>query len=179
MRRATLLSVIVVAGCSTSGSGASSPGHATPSAAAGSVNAVMHDQAGHDLGTLSVTESSQGFIVSGSLAHLPPGTHGIHLHTVGSCEGSFASAGAHWNPTSRQHGFENPMGPHLGDLQNIVVGADSLAQVSVTNRGGVLRGAGGLLDADGASIVVHAGPDDYRTDPSGNSGARFACGVLH
>jgi Cu-Zn family superoxide dismutase len=179
MRASGLLFVLVAAGCTNAGSAASSSSSATPSMSAGSVDAVMHDQAGHELGTLSVSESGQGFIVSGSLAHLAPGIHGIHLHTTGACEGNFTSAGAHWNPTGRQHGFENPMGAHLGDLQNIVVGTDSVAEVAVNNRGGFLRGVGGLLDGDGASVIIHTGPDDYRTDPSGNSGSRFACGVLH
>jgi Cu-Zn family superoxide dismutase len=67
----------------------------------------------------------------------------------------------------------------MGDLQNITVAADSSAEVAVNNRGGgFLHGPGGLLDGDGAAIVVHAGPDDYRSDPAGNSGARIACGVL-
>ena len=94
------------------------------------------------------------------------------------CDGAFASAGGHWNPTARQHGFDNPQGAHEGDMQNVTVGADSSVMVAVTTRGGTLHGASGLLDADGAALVVHAGPDDYKTDPAGNSGARVACGVV-
>jgi Cu-Zn family superoxide dismutase len=76
------------------------------------------------------------------------------------------------------HGFDNPQGPHMGDMRNIEVGPDSVATVSVHTAGGTLANAGGLLDADGASVVVHAGADDYRTDPAGGSGARVACGIV-
>jgi Cu-Zn family superoxide dismutase len=174
-----LFAVVTIVGCATSGSSSGTSASTSESTSAGSASAVMRDQAGRELGTLTLSESGHGFITTGTLEHLSPGLHGIHIHTLGSCQGAFNSAGAHWNPTGRQHGFENPMGPHLGDMQNLIVAPDSSTEVAVSNRGGgVLRGVGGLLDGDGASIVVHAGQDDYRTDPSGNSGARVACGVL-
>lgn len=140
--------------------------------------AVVRDAAGNELGTVTLTDSPQGIALSGTLRGLPPSEHGIHIHTVGACEAPFESAGPHWNPTTRQHGTENPMGPHFGDLPNLVVGADSTATVQGVTPGGTLRGENALLDADGASVVVHAGKDDYKTDPSGNSGARIACGVI-
>jgi superoxide dismutase, Cu-Zn family len=171
---------LLLPGCATTGTGASAGSSATPSASTSPSRALatVRDVNGRALGTLTVAESGAGFVVSGTLEHLAPGTHGIHLHTIGMCDGTFTSAGGHWNPTGRQHGFDNPMGPHLGDMQNIVAGADSTAQVAVNTRGGLLRGVNGLLDGDGAAVVVHAGPDDYRTDPAGNSGARIACGVI-
>jgi Cu-Zn family superoxide dismutase len=141
------------------------------------VEVVMRDASGRELGRLSLADSGEGIAVTGSLRGLAPGEHGIHLHTTGVCEPPFESAGAHWNPTSRQHGTENPQGPHLGDMMNLTVGADSTATVQVTTPSGTLRGANALLDADGGSVVVHAAADDYRTDPSGNSGARIACGA--
>jgi Cu-Zn family superoxide dismutase len=110
---------------------------------------------------------------------LAPGHYGAHLHAVGRCEGpDFASAGPHWNPTSRHHGTLNPEGHHLGDLPNLDVDADGGGRVEFTIAGAEVAGAQGLFDADGAAIVIHAAPDDYRTDPSGNSGARIACAVL-
>ena len=162
---------LALTGCATSG--AASGGRSATSAVA-----IVRDAGGRELGTLTVSETGAGLATTGTLRHLSPGTHGIHLHTVGMCDGTFASAGGHWNPTAHQHGFENPQGPHEGDMQNIVAGADSSAVVAVSTRGGSLRGATGLLDTDGAAVVVHASADDYRSDPAGNSGARIGCGVI-
>ena len=104
---------------------------------------------------------------------LAPGDHGLHLHAVGRCDGpAFATAGAHWNPASRQHGHLNPDGAHAGDLPNLTVSANGHGAINFLATGG------SLADGDGTSLVVHAGPDDYRTDPSGNSGDRIACAVL-
>jgi Cu-Zn family superoxide dismutase len=164
--------LLVLSACTHHGSWGNTSSGATASAA-------MRDAAGHDLGTLTIAQTPQGLVTTGTLRGLPPGTHGIHLHAVGRCEAPFASAGGHWNPAGRQHGFDNPMGPHAGDMRNLTVGADSAATVNVTAANGTLReGATPLLDADGAALVVHAGADDYRTDPAGNSGARIACGVV-
>jgi Cu-Zn family superoxide dismutase len=138
----------------------------------------MRDAAGHDLGTLTLASAPGGLVLSGRLAGLPPGAHGIHLHAVGRCEPPFESAGPHWNPARRQHGTANPNGPHLGDMPNITVVADASANVRVTTPGGTLSGSDAVMDADGSSVVIHAQADDYRTDPSGNSGARIACGVV-
>ena len=92
----------------------------------------------------------------------------------------FASAGPHWNPAGHKHGMNNPAGPHAGDLPNVEVAANGVLGATVTLPGAVLVGGGStaLIDADGAALVVHAGADDYMTDPSGNSGARIACAVL-
>ena len=110
---------------------------------------------------------------------LSPGAHGVHLHTTGSCTApDFASAGAHLNPGGHQHGTSNPAGPHLGDLPNITVGSAGTGTVSATLSGTREDVLARLFDADGTAVVVHANADDYRTDPSGNSGGRIACGVL-
>jgi len=135
---------------------------------------------GRDLGTLNFADAQQAITITGTLRGLAPGRHGIHIHMAGRCEApGFMSAGDHWNPTQRQHGSLNAQGPHQGDLQNITVGADSNATVRVVTSAGSLRGMNPLLDGDGASIVVHTAGDDRRTDPSGNSGTRVACGVIN
>jgi Cu-Zn family superoxide dismutase len=87
--------------------------------------------------------------------------------------------GGHWNPTNRQHGKNNPAGMHVGDLPNLLVGTDGRGSLEINLPGAsIAGGAASMLDADGASIVIHQSPDDYRTDPAGNSGARIACGVF-
>jgi len=149
----------------------------TPPAATATV--PMKNAAGRDLGTLTLTDTPQGIMVMGNLTGLTPGEHGIHIHMVGQCQPPFTSAGVHWNPTNRQHGSLNPQGPHLGDMPNITVAADSSATVHLTTAsGGTLHGANLVMDVDGASVVVHTRADDLRTDPSGNSGDRVACGVV-
>lgn len=163
------------AGARADTSGGAGAGGAADSARA---TAAMRNAAGRDIGTITLTDGAQGIAISGHLTGLPPGTHGIHFHMVGQCQPPFESAGAHWNPTNKQHGTQNPQGPHLGDLPNITVAADSSAHVELTSPGGTLRGTNGLLDADGAAIIIHVAADDNRTDPSGNSGARLVCGVV-
>jgi superoxide dismutase, Cu-Zn family len=116
------------------------------------------------------------------LRDLPPGEHGIHFHSVAKCEGGatpFATAGAHYNPIGREHGLNNPAGPHAGDAPNIIVGADGRAQVNfTTDRVSLTAGSTTLFDADGSAIVIHAAPDDQVSQPAGNSGARIACGTV-
>ncbi len=143
------------------------------------VTAKVVDASGRELGVLTLADAGAAISVDGTLRGLTPGVHGMHLHAVGRCDGpDFASAGPHWSPTAKQHGTANQAGPHFGDLMNITVGADSSVMVMMSTPAGSLRGANGLLDADGAAIVIHATTDDYMTDPSGNSGARIACGVV-
>ena len=149
-----------------------------------SARVPMRDSAGRDLGTLRVLLASEGPRVSGTLTGLPPGEHGFHFHQVGRCEAAdttaFATALGHYNPAGRKHGTLNPDGPHAGDLPNITVGADGRAALPDSGLAVALSetARAGLLDADGTALLVHARADDYRTDPSGNSGPRIACGVL-
>ena len=131
---------------------------------------------GQMLGSLSVADTPAGVSLTLAGTGMPAGIHGLHLHAVGKCDGpKFESAGSHWNPENKMHGTENPQGPHKGDLPNATVAADgSLAQV-LTIQGVTLAQ---LQDGDGTALVVHASPDDNKTDPSGNSGDRIACAVI-
>lgn len=141
--------------------------------------AEIKNAAGAALGTARITRSGRDLKVAVAVNGLPPGVHGIHLHTTGQCTApDFASAGPHWNPTMKQHGHANPAGAHDGDLPNITIGADGSGTLTATVAGGAHSGAGALLDGDGAALVIHAAADDGRTGPSGNSGARIACGVV-
>ena len=151
------------------------PGAATIT---GEAMAWLKTAAGRDVGMAMIHVGSNEVRIS--VRGMRPGHYGVHLHAVGRCEGpGFDSAGPHWNPTSRQHGRLNPAGRHRGDLPNLEVAADGTGRLVFTIAGGsIWDRERGFLDADGTAVVVHAGPDDERTDPSGNSGARIACGVL-
>jgi superoxide dismutase, Cu-Zn family len=177
---------IAVAGCDggrrDAGEGAQ-PGMAAdspaPDTAGGNVTATVQNASGREVGTLTLTDAAPGISVSGRLTGLPPGEHAIHLHQTGKCDPpKFEAAGDHWNPTNAAHGTKAPKGPHLGDLLNLTVGKDSSVTVQATSPGGTLRGETPLLDQDGASVVIHSGRDDYRSQPSGNSGDKIACGVV-
>lgn len=144
------------------------------------VTAELKDASGKNVGTAVATQVGKTINVRVNGMGLPPGPHGIHVHMVGECTApDFASAGAHWNPTERQHGRNNPAGRHKGDLPNIVAGQGGLGSINyIIEDASVSDGPNALMDADGASIVIHAAEDDYATDPSGNSGDRIACGVF-
>ena len=177
---------IVAMGCGSKATkvatGSSSAGSTKATGAmtkSGGAMATITDASGHALGSLMLADGSGGITVGGTLRGLPPGDHGIHIHTTGACDApAFTTAGGHWNPTTKMHGSQNPAGPHFGDMMNITVGADSSVAVRLTTAGGSLHGANMLMDTDGAAVVVHAKGDDYKTDPSGNSGGRVACGVM-
>lgn len=143
--------------------------------------ATVRSTTGTVLGTLAFAPSATGTHITGTLSGLPTGVHGIHLHAVGRCDAAdFTTAGGHYNPANMHHGIENPAGPHAGDLPNITVDASGSVNVDLTDPRVTLDTSptGGLFDADGTAIVVHAAADDQKSDPSGNSGARIACGVI-
>jgi superoxide dismutase, Cu-Zn family len=142
---------------------------------------TLRDGAGRTVGTAMLAPEGSGVRVVLSVSGLAPGVHGVHVHERGRCEPpDFASAGGHFNPAGRQHGLQNPAGPHAGDLPNLTVDADGRGALTAVARDVAIRGtaANSLLRPGGTSLVVHAGPDDQVTDPAGNSGARIACGVI-
>ncbi|HVI98690.1 MAG TPA: superoxide dismutase family protein [Sphingomonas sp.] len=147
-------------------------------AAGGTAVAMLKTADGKDAGSATVTEANGGLQVSVTAANWPEGTHGVHIHTTGKCDApKFESAGGHWNPTDAHHGINNPESPkpHEGDLPNMEIGADGAGTLTATIPGATMAS---LLDSDGAAFVVHAKADDLKSDPSGNSGDRIACGVF-
>jgi Cu-Zn family superoxide dismutase len=143
-------------------------------------SAMLANANGLPAGTATLTNVPGNRVrLSVAAIGLPPGPHGLHLHMVGNCEApGFASAGAHLNPAGRQHGTANPAGSHLGDLPNLVADSQGAAALSVELSGTAEDLLAQMFDGDGAALVIHTAADDYRTDPTGNSGARIACGVL-
>jgi Cu-Zn family superoxide dismutase len=171
---AFIIAIAICSACAT----ASRMGNAVSRA-----TAIMYDVNGTPIGTADLWQDPSGVVnVEIASLALPAGTHGIHFHEVAKCEGSataFSTAGAHYNPLSKQHGLSNPLGPHAGDAPNVVVPASGFAKVSfTTDRVTLTPGTISLFDADGSSIVVHANADDQISQPAGNSGPRIACGVV-
>ena len=149
-------------------------------APAASARAELKDASGTGRASASATQEQRGVRVRVAATDLAPGAYGAHIHMVGRCEPrDFVSAGDHWNPAGRKHGKDNPAGAHAGDLPNLSVGSDGRGSYEYLIEGAMLGGGrGAMLDGDGAAVVIHAQADDYRTDPSGNSGTRIACGAL-
>lgn len=176
MRLYILAALAVVTACSRSRS-RTAPAPAQPTTSA---RAVLRLGDGREVGAATLQATPAGVLVTADLSGLPAGTHAMHFHTVGTCTGpDFASAGGHFNPATRSHGFRNAAGPHAGDLPNIHVPESGALRVEVVSTAASLGpGQGTLGDADGSAIVIHALADDYQTDPAGASGARIACGVI-
>ena len=148
--------------------------------AAQSAHVNIVNAQGQKIGTATIRQADGGVRIDVQVSQLPPGTHGIHVHTVGKCEGpAFTSAGGHLNPTSKKHGKDNPEGPHAGDLLNIQIDPSGNGKASLLNPNATLGdGPNSLFHEGGTAIVIHEKADDYKTDPAGNSGARIACGVI-
>jgi superoxide dismutase, Cu-Zn family len=146
-----------------------------------SVAAPILNTDGKEIGKVSFAEADDGVTISILAEGISPGVHGVHIHETGVCTPpDFTSAGAHLNPTDKEHGFENPKGFHLGDLPNIEVGEDGKVSAKVTTTEITLKknAENTVLDSDGSALVIHEEADDYKTDPSGNSGDRIACAAI-
>ncbi|MBI2914271.1 MAG: superoxide dismutase family protein [Chloroflexi bacterium] len=155
------------------------PGFRAP--AVETASAELKNPSGQLVGSAQFAQDAQGVVqIKVSVTGLPPGPHGMHIHAVGKCEPpDFTSAGGHFNPLGRKHGLNTPDGAHAGDVPGLIVKADGSAQYeSSSDRVTVSAGPTSLFDADGNALVIHAAADDQLTDPTGNSGARIACGVI-
>ena len=143
--------------------------------------ARLVDASGNPVGNVLLSQDRGSVRILLDVNGLPPGDKAVHIHEVGQCDGpSFESAGAHFNPTRAEHGTSNPRGPHAGDLPDVTVNSAGKGHLEVSAKLVTLdkKAPASLLDADGSAIVIHAAPDDFKTDPTGNSGARIACGVI-
>jgi Cu-Zn family superoxide dismutase len=170
--------VVVTIALGAACASASRMGHAVARA-----SAIMYDINGTPVGNAELWQDPNGMVnVEIASLALPAGTHGIHFHDVGKCEGgatAFSTAGGHYNPLGKQHGLSNPLGAHAGDAPNVFIPASGVGRVAFSSdRVTLTPGTISLFDADGSSIVVHANADDQVSQPSGNSGARIACGVI-
>jgi Cu-Zn family superoxide dismutase len=171
MRRLALATaaILVVTGCTGALRGSAS-----------TATAELRNSRGETVGTAILTDVTGGVRVVVEVKGLTPGEHGVHVHEVGMCDPpGFTGAGGHFNPEGKQHGLQNPAGPHAGDLPNMTVTAAGTGRLeTTTNRISLGAGPTSIFDGDGSALVVHAAPDDLRSDPTGNSGGRVACGIL-
>jgi Cu-Zn family superoxide dismutase len=161
-----MMTLALILGCGES---------AAPKAKATLVNAQ-----GQKVGEATLAQTPKGVKIDLQVENLPPGVHAFHLHEKGVCATpDFQSAGGHFNPFGKKHGFDNPEGHHAGDLLNITVGPDGKGKAEVMDDEVTLKpGKNSLLQPGGTSLVIHEQADDYKTDPAGNAGGRIACGVI-
>ena len=142
--------------------------------------ASLKDATGKDVGTVQLVQTPHGVLLRMSLKGVAPGEHAFHVHAVGKCEPPFTSAGGHFNPASKKHGMEATEGSHAGDMPNLYIPANGELKIDVANPMiSLVKGQpNSVFDTDGSAIIIHAGPDDYKTDPTGNAGDRIVCGVI-
>jgi Cu-Zn family superoxide dismutase len=150
------------------------------SAKAQTASVVMKNGEGKEVGSVNLTQTTHGVLINAALKGLPPGEHAFHVHAVGKCEPPFTSAGGHFNPTGKKHGMMSPEGQHAGDMPNLHIPQSGDLTVEVLNAAITLEKGkpNSVYDTDGSAIVIHAGSDDYKTDPTGEAGGRIACGVI-
>jgi superoxide dismutase, Cu-Zn family len=148
--------------------------------AAQSAKAALKNAARNDVGSALLTQTPSGVLISIAIKGLPAGEHAFHVHAVGKCEPPFTSAGGHFNPGHKKHGLMAAEGHHAGDMPNLHIPASGELTVEVLNAAITLEKGkpNSVLDADGSALIIHAGKDDYKTDPTGEAGGRIACGVI-
>ena len=150
------------------------------SATAQTAKAVVKNADGATIGSIDLSQVSDGVLVKLSVKGLPPGEHAFHVHAVGKCEPPFTTAGGHFNPDNKKHGMMSAEGHHAGDMPNLIVPASGEVAVAVVNTAVTLEKGkpNSLYKPDGTAFVIHAAADDYKTDPTGNAGGRIGCAVV-
>jgi Cu-Zn family superoxide dismutase len=149
-------------------------------AAAQTAKATLKTADGKDAGAATLTQTPSGVLIALAVKGLPAGEHAFHVHAVGKCEPPFTSAGGHFNPEGRKHGMLAADGHHAGDMPNLHIPASGELAVEVQNASITLEKGkpNSAFGPNGTALVIHAGKDDYKTDPTGDAGGRIACGVI-
>lgn len=149
-------------------------------AAAQTANAALKGADGKDVGSAVLTQTPFGVLVRLSIKGLPSGEHAFHVHGVGKCEPPFTSAGGHFNPGGKKHGVLVSEGHHAGDMPNLHIPANGELTIELVNSAITLEKGkpNSVYHPGGTALIVHAGKDDYKSDPTGEAGGRIACGLI-
>jgi Cu-Zn family superoxide dismutase len=152
----------------------------TSAASAQSGKATLKNAEGKEVGSAQLSQTPHGVLVRLTLKGVPAGEHAFHIHQTGKCEPPFTTAGGHFNPASKKHGIMASDGPHAGDMPNLHIPADGALAIEVINAAVTLDKdkPNSLFKPEGTALIIHAGKDDYKTDPTGDAGGRIACGVV-
>lgn len=155
-------------------------GAATSAQAADSAHAALADPDGKSVGSVTLTQTPNGVLISAALMNMQPGWHAFHIHQTGKCTPDFKAAGGHFNPDGHTHGIKSDGGMHAGDLPNVYVPESGMLKFDAFATAVTLEDGkpNSLFDEDGSAIMMHDGPDDYTSDPAGAAGNRIACGVI-
>lgn len=174
------IALFVVAGCTVEKGEEGQLDDAIETSGIAPIEVDMINREGEVTGKAFISETEKEVKIDLKMEGLTPGTKAIHIHETGLCEvPDFTSAGAHFNPKKRKHGFDNPEGFHAGDLLNIEVDENGKVNAEILAPNVTLaEGENSLLDSDGSALVIHENADDYKTDPAGNAGDRIVCGVI-